>query len=481
MNREPRPIPPREIRRFVPATRHGSALVRLTVAALATLGVLSYRPPAFAANPPQKAPDPKEASGKVYEWKSKDGVAFAWRGPKKYDTAAGVALTVILHGSNLTHAWGFANHKAETFRPDDLVVCPDGTTPNGQGGFNFLDAPADVKKFHALVDELKVAFKIRGTYLYGHSQGSFFALKYAGEYPDEVDGVVAHASGLWASSRIGATGHRQAIVLMHGTLDPVVPYSQSVGAFDALKQAGYPMLRLRSLEGWNHWPAEHNGPVEHTSQQLAWVEGMTTKDSGRLAACFAKLAEVKKKEEHDWAALYALAKHIDGGNLAAEPLKARARKAITVVESLAKAHAAALATAKPGSAFEKKAWAGHLPIFLRAFAGVPARGEVYAAWQDAFKTQQTTGAELLKSYYSIAEQPGKEAEAFVSGVAAITGAFLTQLNSNGVVVTNLAAWAKDAKKLKIPKKSLDDYAAIQETVKLGWQAFGAVNNKAGAP
>src|SRR5262245_20477875 len=62
-----------------------------------------------AANAAQKAPDPKDSSKKVCEWKSRDGVAFSWRGPKKYDAAKGVGLTFILHGSNLTHAWGFAN------------------------------------------------------------------------------------------------------------------------------------------------------------------------------------------------------------------------------------------------------------------------------------------------------------------------------------------------------------------------------------
>ena len=92
-----------------------------------------------AADAPQKAPDPKDGSRKVCEWKSADGVVFAWRGPKMYDPAQGVGLTLILHGSNLSHTWGFANHNNDTFRPDDLVVCPDGTTPNGMGGFNFLD------------------------------------------------------------------------------------------------------------------------------------------------------------------------------------------------------------------------------------------------------------------------------------------------------------------------------------------------------
>lgn len=434
-----------------------------------------------AADAPQKAPDPKETAKKVYEWKSADGVAFAWRGPKKYDAAQGVGLTLILHGSNLTHAWGFANHSKDAFRPDDLVVCPDGTTPNGNGGFNFLDAPDDVKKFHTLVGELKKAFKIRGTYIYGHSQGSFFALKYAGEYPDEVDGVVAHASGLWASSKIGAAGHKQAIVFMHGTLDPVVPYAQSVGGYDALRKAGYPMVRLRSLENWNHWPAEMNGPVEHTSQQLAWVEGMTTKDPARLTACFAKLAEVKKKDEHDWSGLYSLSKQVTKSTFAPPPLRARAEKAIGIVENLAMAHVKSIPpTARP--AFEKKPWVAHLPMFLRAFTDIPAADDFAASWRNGILPgQQAAAAGPLKSYLAAAGQIGREAEAFEQGVALIKTNFLTYLNADGTLAFNLAKWAKDPKKLNLGKEPLKDYATIQEVVKAGWQAFGAVNAKGTAP
>ncbi len=47
-------------------------------------------------------------------------------------------MTLILHGSNLSAGWGFWNHKAGEFRADDVVVSPDGSTPNGRGGFKFL-------------------------------------------------------------------------------------------------------------------------------------------------------------------------------------------------------------------------------------------------------------------------------------------------------------------------------------------------------
>jgi predicted esterase len=430
---------------------------------------------------PKKAPDPKEGGEKIFEWKSGEGVVYFWRGPKTYDAEKGVGLTVILHGSNLTHQWGFANHSKDSFRPDDLVVSPDGTTPNGKGGFNFLDAPADADKLHALLGELKKAFKVRGTYLYGHSQGSFFALNYAGEEPEDVDGVVAHASGLWNSTQTGKKGFHQAIVFMHGTLDPVVPYGQSVGGYDALEKIGYPMLRLRSLEGWNHWPAEHNGDVPHTSQQLAWVEGMTTKDPGRLAWCLDFLADAKAKEWHDWAGLYVLAKHAAESE-APESTKARAKKAMDVVQALAASHAAAI-TVEPGAPYEAKAWVGHLPLFLREFPQVPAREELATKWKDALATHQKEAIAHLRKYFP-ALQKNDFATAFEEGVAAIMTGFLWRECADPELRDNLAKWQKDAKKLKLSKKALKDYDTLKgfgDAVSDGRKAFEALNRKADAP
>src|SRR4029453_19193514 len=100
-------------------------------------------------------------------------------------------------------------------------------------------------------------------------------------------------------------------------------------------------------------------------------EGMTTKDADRLETCLAVMADVKEKAEHDWAGLWSLAKHAEDASFANDATKARAKKAVAVVEALAKRHAEALADVKPGSPADGKPWMAHLPIFLRQFAGVP--------------------------------------------------------------------------------------------------------------
>jgi len=318
---------------------------------------------AVAKDIKRKEPSPS-AKGSLYTWASKDELAFNYRVPKKYDHDEGANLTLILHGSNLSRGWGFLNHGYKSFRPDDIVVSPDGTTSNGRGGFNFLGQKEDAKRLKALVDELKEIFHIKKTYLYGHSQGSFFAFYFAGEYPKVVDGIVGHASGVWNGTRRGPKGHHQAIVFMHGTQDPVVPYGQSVGGYQSFVDGKYPVVRLRSLEGWNHWPAEHNGDIPHTSQQVAWCEGMTSDDPKRLEVCLDLLLGNKSKTYHDYAGLRSMANRIADLESAPDDLRRKAAKAVEAVDELALAHIAALEIPDKGK-FDGGAWIGHLAVFLR--------------------------------------------------------------------------------------------------------------------
>ena len=434
---------------------------------------------AAAGDLKEKEPSPK-ATGEAYLWKAKDDLVFAYRIPKGYDEAKGANLTVILHGSNLTHGWGFANHDVKTFRPDDIVVSPDGTTPNGQGGFNFLGEAKDAKRFKAFLDELRERLRIQRVYLYGHSQGSFFALYFAGEYPDEVDGVVAHASGVWTWTQQGKKGHHQAIVLMHGTQDPVVPYGQSVGGYASYVDAKYPMVRLCSLEGWNHWPAEHNGPVPHTSQELAWCEGMTSDDAARLEACLDFLSEAKSKERHDYAALRDVAARIADLEAAPDALRQRAAKAVEAVDVLSLAHVSALEI--PAKAeFEGGAWPVHLAVLLRSFRGVPACETLREAWKKVLERHEKDAIKHLRKYWAALRKEDRK-EAFQEGAAALEKGFLHYECWDRTFLDNLAAWRKDARALGLRKGDTKDYDAFikefDKALKDGYRDFDKVNAKA---
>ena len=454
------------------------AAVGLVLLALVSLA----RPPAVsAAEVPEKEPNAR-VRGKLQKWTSKDGIAYHYRLPKDYDPDAGANLTVILHGSNLDHRWGFANHQAKTFRPDDIVVSPDGTTPNGNGGFNSLGQPADAKRFHAFLEELKSLLKVKATYLYGHSQGSFFAFYYAGEYPEDVAGVVGHASGVWTQTRLGKKGHHQAIVLMHGTQDPVVPYMQSAGGMAAFTEAKYPIVRLRSLEWWNHWPAEHNGPVPHTSQQLAWVEGMTTEDPERLEACWEVLGDVKDADQHDHAGAWRLAKRILEREDIPAKLRKDAEKAVEAIDALVQAHIDAMAL-PDDLAWEDDARFAHFAFFMRAFDGVPACDAYVESFAKILARHQKKASASLGRYWP-ALRGGDHAKAFAHGVEAVEEGWLYPACHDRQLLENLQTWRKDAKALKLAKKSVKAYDGMagrwaEHYLKDGWKSFQKVNAKHG--
>ena len=461
--------------------------IAFTWSALLALVCLTAGTVLADSGPSEKEPGPK-AKGKRYAWKSKDGLAFHYRVPKGYDADKGAGLTLILHGSNMDRRWGFANHSDKTFRPDDIVVSPDGTSSNGRGGFNFLGEKKDAKRLRALIEELKGIFKINGVYLYGHSQGSFFALYFAGEYPELVDGVVGHASGVWTWTRQGKKGHGQAIVLMHGTQDPVVPYGQSEGGYESYKKAKYPTVRLRSLEGWNHWPAEHNlnmyrQAVPHTSQQLAWVEGMTTEDGERLTWCFEFLAGNKFRERHDYAGAFTLAKHVEAHPAAKPSLKGRAAKVCATIEALAQKHVEALEKEMPDKlALEKKGWPAHALMFLRTFNGVPACEAFFEKHGKAMSKNRDQGLKHLRAYWK-AKNGGDDAKAFEAGVKAVESGFFFHEVAGWEFRKQMKAMRDKAKDLKLSKKLLKRYdeafPAFEKAQELGQKAFDSLNKKNG--
>ena len=466
----------------------------LRVAALVLIAVWTMASPAIAQKITTKPFSIKSKSrGKVFESTAKDGLGFTWYVPKNYDPDRGAGLTMILHGSNLSRYWGFSNHKAGSFRPDDIVVCPDGTTPNGNGGFNFLQGKKDLKRLRAFQEEITAAVKINATYLYGHSQGSFFSFLYAGAYPKAVDGMVGHASGVWYGTAQTKKHHHQAVVFMHGTADPVVPYERSVGGFDSYRKAKYPKLRLRSLEGWNHWPAEHNGPVPHTSQQMAWVEGMTTDDPERMVWCHAYLANVKDKERHDYAALHSLSQHLANHDAAPDDLKQRATKTAGAVEALAQRHTKTLDAAlakdkkirkKKNRKLDGKAWSVHLPLFLRAFDGVPACNEFRKRHAKLLDRHEKAAAKHLGKYWE-PRRRGKIGDAFKVGLAATREGHLDAGVYWPDILGDLEKWEKNARDHKLGKRSLANYAQVvpplRKSQEKGWKSFLATNKKYNKP
>jgi pimeloyl-ACP methyl ester carboxylesterase len=446
-----------------------SPALRSTLALLAALLTL---PAVHADDAPERALAP-DSTGEVYTATAADGLRYEYYIPKDYDPDVGASLTLVLHGSNLDRRWGFANHAAGSFRPHDVVVCPDGTTSNGAGGFNSLQRDEDLERLHALHEELRATLKLGATYLYGHSQGSFFAFYYAGRYPEDVQGVVGQASGVWIGTEAGRKQHHQAIVLMHGTDDPVVPYGQSVGGLSFYRDAKYPLARLRPLRGWNHWPDQLQ-----TEQQLAWCEGMTTDDPARLAACFETLDGMK--EWRDPVALRQVAARAADDDDVPARVRRSAEKAVEEVDEVAGDHVRAIERSlgkSKGKKLEEKAWVGHLPLFLLYFEGVPAAEELAGDWERTLERHAEKADEHTREYWRLKQDKPKDA--FLEGLALLEEAFLDPKAANEERLAQLEAWREGADGVELERSTRKLYDATvpvyRAALEEGREAFDKVD------
>jgi hypothetical protein len=261
---------------------------------------------------------------------------------------------------------------------------------------------------------------------------------------------------------------------MHGTADPVVPYEQSVGGLEVYVEAKYPLARLRSLDGWNHWPTQ-----PQTEQQLAWCEGMTTADAGRLEAALTTLA--RAKDACDPVALRQVAARAASFAGMPEAAKKTAADAMAAVDAVASEHASAItkSAGKVSKDLVDKPWVGHLPLFLRHFRGIPACDEFAAQWASVLDSHAEASKKHGKGYWQDRERKPKEA--FVAGVQWLQTAFLTPSTENEEMVAQLESWAADAKKLSLGKAELKAFQTVVPVVRAardkGRKAFEKVDRR----
>ena len=142
-------------------------------------------------DPPELKPDATAESGVVYRWESANRLRYTWLLPDGYDPSQPTDVTVILHGTGLDYRWGHWNNPIGVFRPQDIVLSVDGPTPDNKTRL-FMGEKDDAEAFKVFLSEMREMFSIDDIFLYGHSQGGFFAIYFAGEHPDLVDGAVAH-------------------------------------------------------------------------------------------------------------------------------------------------------------------------------------------------------------------------------------------------------------------------------------------------
>jgi predicted esterase len=367
---------------------------------------------AAAALPDERAPAADVPRGKVHEWKGPTG-AFQYVVPESYDTKRGAALLLMLHGSNLGRQWALLNFEPGRFRKDDIIVAPDGTTPNGQGGFNFMAEAADAAKVADLIRDLRKRLSVSRVYVYGHSQGAYFTYYFIGEYPELVDGVCAHAGGVLTWSKFPEKAKKIAVGILHSDDDPVVPVSLSEGAEKVYKEKGYANVFFKRTSGRQHMP-----DAPSTSEVLAWCDRLTTRSPEETV----KLAEEAiVAERPEYAVAWDLAEKSVAAK-AGEELKKRAQAVQAKIEKIAAAHADSVLKGVQGDAKALPAdpaygpWTAHYRLAVSEFGKTKALAELQkklgavlrkhaAAARGRLATLRAAGA---KNQLGIAFKAGRE-------------------------------------------------------------------------
>ncbi|MEM7515454.1 MAG: alpha/beta hydrolase [Planctomycetota bacterium] len=428
--------------------------------------------PGYADDNPEKAPADAK-SGKVFVWHSEAGVPYEYYVPKSYDPEKGANLTVVLHGNGLDHRWTFWNHPAGEFRDQDIVVSPDAVSEIN-GNREFIQSKEEVDGFKALLQELKAQWNIRQTFLYGHSQGSFFVFLFAGEHPEEVDGVCGHASGSWIGTQYGKPVHDVAIGIMHGT-DDHLSYSQSWYTRQTYEEAKHPMVHLRTLFDWPHRPNYYQA-----QSVIDWCEGMTTTDPERLTEIVEGLSDTKRPMGVDWSGLWQVSNRLAEMDGATPKQSGLGKRVAEAVDALSAKHIAKIEKGAPKgklNALDGKPWAGHLIRLHEDFRGVPSFDAFRKKHKSDFKKLDGAPERLLKDYWR--KKDSDKTAALTLGLDLLSTGFL---NYQCVEIAGeLEATFNDRKKLKLPKSVLkrerliENYRSAREK---GFKDFESLNKKA---
>ena len=429
----------------------------MTVAVLAIVPML-----ALVGRGADDAPQVEPAAAKrdkVQAWRSADELPYEYYVPKSYEADGTGTMTLVLHGNGLDERWTFWNHPVGEFRPDDVLVSPDGTTfVQHMNNDEFLGNRKDADRLHALIEELREVFQPRFVHVYGHSQGSFFAFYYAGEYPDDVDGVLGHASGVWTQTKQSKKGHHQAIAFLHGTEDHI-PYGQSWWGRKTYREADYPSVHLRTLFGWDHRPHHFQAAL-----CLAWCDGMLQDDEPRLEAALDLLADDKTPMGMNLAALDQVARRVAEEADFSASLRSRAEGLGEKVDAVAQAVVAKLekGLGKKGRVdrwLEDGKAAEELGLFLCAreeLFGVPGFEAFLESRKKEIQGAEKAADKAVERFWKDIEK--KPAAAVATAVELLEEGAIGRNVSR--VVDRVAKLDLEDRELRLPKKVAGQYRAL---------------------
>jgi predicted esterase len=369
-------------------------------------------------------PGPKAPGGQVLEWTSAAGKPYWYRVPEKIRKKEPPALILMLHGTGMPYGWAFWNYPIANgkFRPNDIVVAPEGMTPGNGDTFNFVQNKDDGEHIAGIIRFFQSKYPISRVYLYGHSQGAFFCYWFAGEYPELVDGIIAHAGNVLSVRHSKLAKEKVAIGILHGKADAVVTVNCAYRTNEIYQKEGYKKVKLYVVEGLTersgHWPL----PVQ-VGEMFDWLDQVTvakpsvvlTTYNQQLRAENPDLPQIAKTLQR----AESLLENYKGADL--KELGAQLALGKTFLNEVRAAHQTALIETV-GSLKSKTpfgVWAAHFAIVDAAFAND-------SAWKKSMKRARNMAAKHKKLVdKASAGMSVKNRKAFTAGLEALEKGFLS--------------------------------------------------------
>lgn len=439
------------------------------------------------SDPPRKAPARDVEPGKTYAWRSADGLRYSYSIPVSYKAGEGYDIVVICHPANSDFRWGIGNNlgtvtggsddaPTRTFRPDSIIVSPDGPGALGSHAERraFPCTAAAAVRFRDFLLELSRTMPGKRIFLYGYGgggdpelggAGGQFVLLFSGLFPALSDGVVAYGGGLPTGEGYKIVRSNVPIVLMHGVKNAMVPYAAALEALEANTAEGNRLVRLRALRAYNDYP----NPVR-VSESIDYLTGVRTDDARECLRCVEALLTPKPPDEYDYTApvWYAGARELlgrildepgpvtgeapfEGSKSAPEAVKARARELVALIEAEAAKHVEAIRNSMPSDTacadlyLDGGPWLGHLIAARDDFRGVDAM-EQFASriGFDAASESHAAEAAALREAWN----PTDEVESFEAAVTHLPRCFLCEAVPVDLVART-KAWKRKAQGAEI--------------------------------
>lgn len=248
-------------------------------------------------------------AGKLVDGSTDGLLTYSARAPEGYKPGDGKAwpAILILHGSNM-NGRAYVNTIAAAWPDvanDYILLGIDGESPsniaaeNPQFNYSYMsftgkstfqgfagtdrESPALVS---AALKELKGAYKIKHTFVGGHSQGGFLTYSLLMNYPELLAGAFPISCGVimqcepsaYADEAVKKAQRSVPLAIIHGKNDPVVGFGMGDYAAGLFGDAGWPAFRVSTDDN-----AGHMFGLLPIGPAIRWLEVMNSDDPKRLA------------------------------------------------------------------------------------------------------------------------------------------------------------------------------------------------------